>query len=109
MLIKAVDYQNGSNLQGTIDTYLSEAGGLLGGLTILGCMFGCCAVCCAKFANRPCKGWFVKCQVFWSFGAFLTFAIIWFIIGAALSVPYNLGGQFFDDQCKYAIEKNEAK
>lgn len=91
-----------------LKAYLTTAGGLFGGLTMVGCFCGCCALFCAKKMNRPCKGWFTKMQVFLTFAIFLVMAIIWLIVGAAISVPYNLGGEFIDNQCKYAVEKDTA-
>ena len=108
-LIKAM-MEKGEIKQGldAFQTLFTQLGWLFGGISLASCCMGVCTLFCGYKMNHLCKGWFTKCGVLWSFLLFVINAIFWLILGAAFMLQFNLGGDFIDEQCKFAKEKDLA-
>lgn len=76
----------------------------LAGITVVGFLCTCLALFCVKCCNKPLNGCCTKLQVFLTFVVQAGILSMWFLLGAILIIPYQLGPKFVEDNCKLAVE-----
>ena len=55
-------------------------------LTIVGALCGAMSLCAGRFCNDKCGGFLTKCFVLFNFAVFLAIAIVFFLVGSALTL-----------------------